>query len=289
MAKIIDYAIRYAEIGFAIVPLSPGEKYPLFEKWQDLATTDVEQIREWWTFNPSYNIGLMTGIKSSDIVVVDLDQHPDQGRYGIDVAKDWQLEHGAFPETWEAVTGSGGRHIFFRDPSAPKRHQHLWDNSVDFQADGALIVLPPSRHPNGNKYFWDVPPLQVPLAEIDDNVKDFLRAGGMNEEQIPFAMPDIIPEGKRVKTLFKAVCSMQSKGFSDEAIVAAIKTENVVRCVPPLSDDQLKREVFPALKNIPKGGGADDGRRHEYRRSGDISPAFKTRQKREQLSRRDPG
>ena len=281
MAKLIDFAIRYAEIGLAIVPLKPGEKYPLFQKWQDLATTDVEQIRDWWSINPSYNIGLMTGGKSSDIVVVDLDQHTEEGRYGIDIAKDWQQDNGPFPPTWEAVTGSGGRHLFFRDQSGPKRHQHLWDNSVDFQADGALIVLPPSRHPNGHKYFWDISPGDVSLAEIDDNVKAFLCAGGMVEDRMAFTMPEAIGQGQRVLTLFKALCSMQSKGFSDEAIVAAIRTENVVRCVPPLTDEQLTREVLSGLKNIPKGGDNNDGRRHEYRRFGDISPVFKTGQKRE--------
>ena len=289
MAKIVDWAVRYAEIGLAIVPLRPGEKFPLFQGWQDLATTDVTRIRDWWKVNPGFNIGFVTGGKSSDVVVVDLDQHEDQGRYGVDFARDWQLKHGDFPATWEAVTGSGGRHLFFKDPSSPKRHQHLYDRSVDFQADGALIVLPPSRHPNGNRYFWDISPGDVDLAEIDDNVKAFLRAGGMKEDQGPFAMPERILEGYRVDTLFRALCSMQSKGFSDEAILAAIKVENAVRCVPPLSDDQLQRDVFPGLHHIKKGGEADDGRRHEYRRPGDISPVFKTGQKREQGSQRDPG
>ena len=39
--------------------------------WSTIATTDVEQIEKWWTTNPRFNIGILTG-KKSGLVVVNL-------------------------------------------------------------------------------------------------------------------------------------------------------------------------------------------------------------------------
>ncbi|MFR3483743.1 MAG: VapE domain-containing protein [Clostridia bacterium] len=43
-------------------------------------------------------------------------------------------------------------------------------------------------------------------------------------------------------------CSLQSKGFSDEAIIAAIQIENEKRCDPPLSEKELEKTIQSALK-----------------------------------------
>ena len=274
MAEMVDYALWYARRGLAVIPLIPHDKYPPMKAWQDCATTDARQIRAWWSKRPDYNIGFITGAKSGGVVVLDLDQKPWEGKYGCDIAQDWQREHGDFPETWEAVTGSGGRHLYFRDVSNPKRHQHLYADSVDFQADGALIVLPPSIHPNGNKYFWDVPPNDTALADIDGNVWAFIKAGGGGEKEKFVSIPEKINTGGRVNTLFKATCYMIQRNFSDRAIRAAIAVENADRCDPPLTADELERDVFPALTRYEKGGGVNDGRRHEYVRPCDITPSF---------------
>lgn len=59
----------------------------------------------------------------------------------------------------------------------------------------------------------------------------------------------IIPEGQRVETLISMISTFKNKGIPDEVIEHCIREVNVSRCSPPLSDEELEREV---LKTISK-------------------------------------
>ena len=61
-------------------------------------------------------------------------------------------------------------------------------------------------------------------------------------------MPETIPEGGRVSSLIALIGSLRNKGLGDGAIIAAVRAENTDRCIPPLTDGELQKEVFPALK-----------------------------------------
>ena len=93
-----------------------------------------------------------------------------------------------------------------------------------------------------------------PLAEANGAVFDFL-VGPVSREPEPilFELPEQIPDGQRTTAMVKLVCSQQAKGLSDEAIRAAVRAENEAKCVPPLTDQELEREVFPALTRYQKG------------------------------------
>jgi hypothetical protein len=45
---VLDLALWYAEHGFPIFPCSPHGKEPLTPHGFKDATTDLQQIREWW-------------------------------------------------------------------------------------------------------------------------------------------------------------------------------------------------------------------------------------------------
>ena len=44
-------------------------KHPLYTGWYKNSTTDVEQIKKWWTKTPNANIGIPTGEKSGWLVL----------------------------------------------------------------------------------------------------------------------------------------------------------------------------------------------------------------------------
>ena len=249
-----DYALQYAALGLAVFPVVPRGKQPATSNGCKDATTDREQIERWWTINPEYNIGIAAGRLSGGLLVIDLDQNEDKGKDGYRVFKEWQNEHGVFPETWNSITGSGGYHFFYRDDATYKNKVNLYDG-VDIRSDGGYIVAPPSIHPNGQAYQWECGPGDgVEIAQVNNSLIDFLIRPSQKEASKPaFHVGETIMEGERTNTLVKLVCSQQAKGLSDEAIRAAVRAENEAKCIPPLTDEELEREVFPVLARYQKG------------------------------------
>lgn len=247
-------ALQYARMGFAVFPLRPKDKRPATKNGFKAATTNEQQIADWWDKHPDSNIGIATGAMSGGLVVIDLDIDKDKGINGYESLKEWQQKHGELPETWQSITGRGGYHLFYRDSAANKSRGGLYEG-VDIRADGGYIVAPPSVHPNGICYEWEQGPGDgIDIAQVDNRVAEFL-LGPVPEKwnMQGFEMPEQLPEGQRTQWLVKMVCSMQAKGAGDGAIKAAVRAENAVKCTPPLSDTELEREVFPALQRYEKG------------------------------------
>lgn len=101
-----------SRLGLRVFPLVPGTGLPALKAWPDYATTDDEQIREWWTWAyPGYGVGIACG-PSSGVWVLDIDQK--KGVDGFDTWANLILRHGPITNTMMVMTPSGGAHIYFR-------------------------------------------------------------------------------------------------------------------------------------------------------------------------------
>ena len=134
-ATPLDAALDFAARGLPVFPLHypqtrngvpacscgrPGcddqAKHPFFRLAPNglkNATTDHQQVKEWWRRYPRLNIGVTTGT----IIVLDVD--PRHGGYESLAAL--ETEHDVLPHTWTVRTGSDGRHLLFR---RTHRHDH---------------------------------------------------------------------------------------------------------------------------------------------------------------------
>jgi len=235
-------ALADAKRGWAILPLEPGKKTPhgaLVPHGLLDATTDTVAIKRWWKLTPDAGIGIRTGAVSG-LVVLDID--PRHG--GDESLLELEGQHGTLPETVTALTGGGGQHAFFLHPGPTV----LIRNSVrlgglaglDVRADGGYVVAPPSRHPNGRAYAWELSshPDDIPLAVLPDWLRELVH---------PTAIPgdrdskEPIPDGERNATLTRLAGSMRRRGMSQEAILAALLAENEQRCRPPLPRSEVER------------------------------------------------
>ena len=246
VASMKEWALKYASMGLAVFPIKEREKAPATPHGCKDATTDTLQIETWWSINPQYNIGIATGSRSGGLVVIDLDIDEEKGKNGYATLKEWQKEHGDLPETWISITGSGGYHYFYRDTAANKNKVALYDG-VDIRGEGGYIVAPPSIHPNGHTYEWEQEPGEYEIVQVNNLAAEFL-LGPAPEKKQSFHMPDTIPEGKRVSSLVSLIGSLKANGMLDESIRDAVHRENTIRCIPPLTDQELERQVFPTLK-----------------------------------------
>lgn len=153
---VLRAALAYAERGWRVVPIRPGEKRPMIDAWQDAATTDAALIEQWWRRWPAHGVGIATG-RESGIFVLDVDNNHAAGKYGDDSLADLEATYGKLPDTVEVLTGSGGRHLYFRFPANAEVTNSAgrlgpW---LDVRGDGGQVVAPPTKHPNGCPYEWD--------------------------------------------------------------------------------------------------------------------------------------
>ncbi|HTP16676.1 MAG TPA: bifunctional DNA primase/polymerase [Streptosporangiaceae bacterium] len=133
-------AHQYADTGWPVFGLVPGEKSPVTRHGFLDATTGHREIERTWARNPDRNVGIATGAPGPD--VVDVDHH---GEAGSGYAAWNQLQRAGLVRDPKAIvsTPSGGLHAYFagtsqRSGSLPGRH-------LDWRAAGGYVAAPPSR------------------------------------------------------------------------------------------------------------------------------------------------
>jgi len=155
MNPILDTALGYAKLGIRIIPIKPGTKYPPINQWQTEATTDPDTITQWWTTRyAGYGIGIATGhTRNGHIFVLDVD---DRDEYkGSDTLHDLEQRHGKLPDTVEAQTGTGGRHLYFYAPQEIRNNAGTrLGKGLDIRGEGGQVLAEPTIHPNGRPYTW---------------------------------------------------------------------------------------------------------------------------------------
>lgn len=245
-----DWALYYADIGFAVFPLKVRSKYPATEHGFKDASKDKTIIEKWWNKNPDYNIGIATGQVSDRLIVIDLDIDNDKGINGYESLKDWERDNGSLPETWTSITGRGGYHLLYRCSIGGYQCKTGLYDGVDIRADGGYIVAPPSIHPDtGRVYEWEVGPEdEVDMMPVNSLVAEFLAGPIPKETDKPgLQVQEEILEGGRVDSLIRLIGSLRSKNLGCSAIELVVRDENDKKCKPPLTESELQREVFPAL------------------------------------------
>ena len=152
-------AHSYADLGWAVFPLSPGQKIPALSKAKGGrgcldATTDPEVIDRMWQRFPLANIGIATG-PTSGIAVLDVD--PRHG--GTDALRDLiAREVCDLPGMPTARTPSGGMHYFMEHRDDLKTCAGLIGPGLDVRSTGGYVAAFPSVIPNVGGYAWLRPP-----------------------------------------------------------------------------------------------------------------------------------
>lgn len=155
---MIETALWYAAAGVPVFPCQPTGKRPLGTLVPHgllEATRDESQIARWWRAEPKANIGLACG-SFSRLLVLDVD-----GREGEDAITDLQRRYRALPDTLWQLTGSGGWHAFFLDPSGLGSTVRKLGSGLDTRGEGGYVIAPPSIHESGRAYTWHNPGASV--------------------------------------------------------------------------------------------------------------------------------
>lgn len=240
--KLLTGALHIAALGLYVFPIVPGQKRPAVDEWQEKSTADPDIIRAWWNQNPRYNIGIDCG--KSGLIVVDFDAA--NNKPGLQFREKWHSEND-LPGTWIVKTPRGGVHEYFKDCRRAGETKTNVRPGVDTRARGGLVVAPPSVF-DDHAYTWENAPLIYPLADATAAVYELFDQTGAGTKKAPYRAPETVTEGGRTSALVALAGSLVAKGLDPETIETAIRSENELKCIPPLTGQELEREVFPAIR-----------------------------------------
>jgi hypothetical protein len=262
-AARVNAALQYAVRGWRTIPLhsirpdgqctcgrsdcaSPA-KHPKLRAWPQHATVDPDVIRRWWLWWPTANLGVATG---GGLVVLDVD-----GDTGAESLRALEQAHGGL-DTPRSITARGSHYLFYVE--GPMRNATGIRPGLDIRADGGFIVAPPSLHPSGKRYAWDLtahpdetPLMPAPRWLLALCAESRARPAGTAGAELRLV------QGDRNDRLFRLACAWRRQGIGAAALRAMVAAVSAHHAVPPLPRSELDRIAASAAKYPP--GGEDDG------------------------------
>ena len=229
----IDEIMGYVDNGWSILPVKPEEKRPFMTNWLQYTKTKASKVMvsNWFNSLSGAGVGAVTG-RISNIVVLDVESY-------CPTPIEELLKK--YPTQMMSRTGSGGYHLFYQYPTNVYKVSNRVKifEGADLRADGGFIVLPPTIHPNGNRYEWVKRgiPGAFPMALLDLQSRPVVQ----NEGWITEALRGV-SEGGRNDTCARLAGYFYKKGLSID-IVEAILLEWNERNDPPLPVHEVRTTI----------------------------------------------
>jgi hypothetical protein len=133
-------ALACASHGWPVFPCRPGKKIPATRHGYRDATTDEQQITEWFGRYPDWNLAIATGAPGPDVLDVDQHGHKGNGFAAFARLRAAGLLDGA---TASVRSPSGGLHVYFS--GSDQNSGHLPGHHLDFLSTGSYVLAPPSQ------------------------------------------------------------------------------------------------------------------------------------------------
>ena len=252
-------ARAYAEAGIPVFPCVENGKEPACAHGFRDATTNLEQINEWWEENPRYNIGLEPERAGWAV----LDPDGPEGEATLAALP-------ALPQTYTVRSPRGGRHLYF-EGSLPGTVSRL-GSKLDTRGRGSYILVPPSIV--GGRHYTvidDCDPAPLP-AWVEEKI-------GAGREHVQAAVSELDLPGniERAEVLLRgyvkrghvaiegqggdsrtyAVCAeVLNLGVSPERALDMIDEIWNTHCVPPWTRDELGVKIENASRYAQNEPGA---------------------------------
>ena len=239
--QTLQYARMFTGWGCACIPLKHRDKLPLVKDWQHAPICDEQRLLKYFA-SGNNNMGIVCGLPSSNLVVIDFDE--------MWAWVDWVENHHL---TTPTVQTRRGMHIYVRVERLPA---HKCKLAIDGQlvgdvlTTGAQVVGPGSTHPTGHIYklmdvcelatIESIDELGLPLQVVAPSTIEGARPD--IPDDIPGLMPGIpdawvnagikqlvvmltmAREGNRNELLFWAACRAFDDGLQLQQVTALLES-----------------------------------------------------------------
>lgn len=262
MTAKLDHALALAAEGFKVFPLKGGSKAPpLLHDWPNKATSDVEEVKLFWTAMPDANIG----IHCAGMIVVDVDVHKggDASLAALEAIYD-------LPDTRVCCTPSGGRHLYYLvDVDVPNGVDRL-GAGIDIRGHSGYVVAPGSTVGAGD-YLWADPNTPVARAPqwLIDKLGTIVPKASTNEP-IPDAPDPVLARAKDWLSkrepavqgsggdlhTVKTALWLRDNGCSEAQALELMAGDWNAACSPPWEHADLSAKVASAYRSAQNEPGA---------------------------------
>lgn len=256
MTVFAETALKYAELGFSVIPVNAYKKpiIPFADK--HLFMWDVKKH---WVDNPYSNIAL----RCTNIFVVDIDVNDRVN--GFDSIKHL-TESEWWPKTLSQTTASGGKQYLFKKKKISygkyEEMQQIiaWFPGVDIKANSNnYFVVPPSVTSKG-QYVWDN---DYPIADAPEELLKLLKpkekiftinfdiANGVSKsktaELFEIVADGFGDQGGRNDTAMRFTASLLSRGVETDATFRLLYMANE-NTTKPLEEKELNQIFNSVMK-----------------------------------------
>lgn len=257
-----EFAINLAQNGFCVFPCEPEGKLPVIKDYPHRATTDIAQIKAWWN-GTKYNIGISTSHFSTSeaLLVVDIDVK--HGKHGDQSLLQLEMEGFDLPETFTVATPSGGRHLYYRVPTALRQGVDTLGSGIDTRSRGGY-VLGIGSVIDGKEYTVSH---KSQIAPAPEWLTQRLQTARERDAAISMALPGVEPDraAQRAAAWLQtyAPAAIEGQGGDAETYKVALHLKDLgcsadqalelmlswnERCSPPWSHEELETKVRNAFK-----------------------------------------
>jgi hypothetical protein len=220
----VDGAVWMAAVhGFRQTPLQG--KVAFLTNWQQSATTDLTQIRNWAYQHPGCNFGSVA------------DEHEIFEVDSLEVRKRF---NGNFSNTLTVASSEGKGHRYY----LPADVEHIAQNATkhgDFslRKHNAYCVSPGSVHPTTGLQYRVV--INVPMLKPTQDEIAFWRSERVEKDSASASQDEPIPSGKRNSTITSILGkARQVMAMDSEQLFQYGLSVNQQRCQPPLPDSEIR-------------------------------------------------
>lgn len=255
--KFLQAALWYARNGWAVFPVTAGQKEPpLIKGWETKASTDEQQIRQWWKQWQEANVAVRTG---DTFFAMDVDFRHG----GLESIDALEHQHGKLRDTMRQVTGrqDGSYHLLYqKPPGEPVKNAQKacgWAG-IDLRGHHGYILVHPSIHPDsGKEYFWDTAKKSIfeePIAPADDwlleAIRQFQNPNGAGTRK-SYDIPPKFKKGEQHDKLTSYAGRLRYAGSDYEEILIALQTFNQTRCTEPGPREHIEQYARSMMNYAP--------------------------------------
>lgn len=256
--SIAQVAEQLGRTGLLLFPAKEsGElaKAPYTRNGLDDATSDIDQITEYWGKWPNAAIAVPTGSENG-FVAIDLDVKA--GKNGIQTLSNYSVD---LTNTWAVNTPSGGMHLFYRTPPDFTVHNDVerrLGSGVDVRGERGYVIWPPSEI-DGRTYRFikGQEPWALQIADLPEEITAKLMSPRLNRRPPRIASPSgrlnlelllgPILEGSRDVELTRR-CGYLINFYGPRAeVLDLLKDINRKCCLPPLPERQIEK-IFNSIR-----------------------------------------